>query len=235
VRVVFDNMYNRRRVHSYAVVLQEAKRQKVTPAMLAEWIRLYGGIEEIRLNAKPSHQAIKVSKERTKLSKKQRDQQKEAEQERFRVCLQSFDRLVESGVFCVGDSIQADTTQPSEHTNFELNPLVHDSASKDSSDDSAESTSDARSESSCQKVDRADARTEESTELQVSNSPEGEMLVCIAYRLADGTYEVKWELQADDVRSLAIAAYRMEKHGVYSEYDQVRSAMQAAAAVSVAH
>jgi hypothetical protein len=43
VRVVFDNMYNRRRVHSYAVVLQEAKRQKVTPAMLAEWIRLYGG------------------------------------------------------------------------------------------------------------------------------------------------------------------------------------------------
>ena len=226
VRVVFDNLYNRRRVHTYSVVLQEAKRQKVSAADLADWITLYGGIEEIRLNAKPAHNQVKMTQSKMKLTKEQRDQLKEDKEEQLRISLQSFDRLVESGVFCVGDQEQEDSSETAEETSAEASSLVQENASERSSDDEAICHIDARSEISRQKSESIDEQPVETSEQPEPKSFPDEMLVCIAYRLADGKYDVKWELQDDDVRDLAIAAYRMERHGVYSEYDAVKSMIQ---------
>ncbi len=235
VRVVFDNMYNRRRVHTYSVVLQEAKRQKVTPESLADWIKLYGGIQEIRLNAKPAHQQVKTSRSKTKMTEEQRDQLKEAEEEQLRRSLESFDRLVESGVFCVGDIEKEDSSETAEKTSAEASSLVHENASEKSSDKLAACNSDARSQLSHQKSESFDEPSDENSEQPEPKSTQDEMLVCIAYRLANGTYDVKWELQDDDVRELAIAAYRMEKHGVYSEYDAVKSMLQSRATIASIH
>jgi hypothetical protein len=235
VRVVFDNMYNRRRVHTYSVVLQEAKRQKVTPESLADWIKLYGGIQEIRMNAKPAHQQVKIPRPKTKLTEEQRDQLKEAEEEQLRRSLESFDRLVESGVFCVGDGKQEESSETAEDTNAEATSLVQESVFNESSDEIAACNSDARSQPSHQKSEIIDEPSKMSSEQPRPESSLEEMLVCIAYRLADGTYDVKWELQDEDVRDLAIAAYRMEKHGVYSEYDAVKSMMQSRATTASIH
>ena len=225
VRVVFENMYNRRRVHSYSVVLQEAKRQKVTSDDLADWIKLYGGIQEIRLNAKPAHHQVKMTQSKMKLTKEQRDQLKEAEEEQLRRSLESFDRLVESGVFCVGNIEQEDSSD-ADDINTDASSSVQETASKQSSDEFATCNSDAQSEPSHQKSESIDEPSEETSEQSEPKGSQDEMLVCIAYRLANGKYDVKWELQDDDVRDLAIAAYRMEKHGVYSEYDAVKSMIQ---------
>ena len=226
VRVVFENMYNRRRVHTYSVVLQEAKRQKITADDLADWIKLYGGIEEIRLNSKPAHQQVKLSQSKKKLTQEQRDQQKEDKEEQLRISLQSFDRLVESGVFCVGNINQEDSSETDVETSAETSSLDKETVSKESSDDEAICHINARSEISHQKSESIDEPSTESSEQPRPKSTQDEMLVCIAYRLANGKYDVKWELQDDDVRDLAIAAYRMEKHGVYSEYDAVKSMIQ---------
>jgi hypothetical protein len=234
VRVVFDNMYNRRRVHSYSVVLQEAKRQKVTPESLADWIKLYGGIQEIRVNAKPAHQQVKIPRPKTKLTEEQQEQLKAKQEEQLRISLESFDRLVESGVFCVGDSDQ-DVSSDTADTNAESTSLVQETASEKSSDELATSNSDAQSEPSHQKSASIDKPCEETLEQSEPKSSQDEMLVCIAYRLANGKYDVKWELQDEDVRDLAIAAYRMEKHGVYSEYDAVKSMMQSRATTASIH
>ncbi len=225
VRVVFDNLYNRRRVHTYSVVLQEAKRQKVSATELADWITLYGGIEEIRLNAKPAHQRVKISQSKKKLTQEQRDQQKEEKEEQLRISLQSFDRLVESGVFCVGNIEQEDSLD-ADDINTDASSSVQETASKQSTDELVTRNSDAQSEPSHQKLESIDEPCEETSEQSEPESSQDEMLVCIAYRLANGKYDVKWELQDEDVRDLAIAAYRMEKHGVYSEYDQVKSMIQ---------
>lgn len=226
VRVVFENMYNRRRVHSYSVVLQEAKRQKVSATELANWITLHGGIEEIRLNAKPAHQRVKISQSKKKLTQEQRDQQKEEKEEQLRISLQSFDRLVESGVFCVSDIEEENSSDVADDTNTHASSLVQETASEKSSDELATRSSDAQPEHSHQKSESIEEPCEETSEQSEPKSSQDEMLVCIAYRLANGKYDVKWELQDDDVRDLAIAAYRMEKHGVYSEYDQVKSMIQ---------
>jgi hypothetical protein len=234
-RVVFDNMYNRRRVHTYSVVLQEAKRQKVTADDLADWIKLYGGIQEIRLNAKPAHQQIKTPRPKTKMTKEQQEQLKSKEEEQLRRSLESFDRLVESGVFCVGDIKQEDSSETAEDTNAEATSLVQESVFNESSDELAVCNSDSLSQLSRQKSEIIDEPSKVPSEQPRPKSYLDEMQVCIAYRLADGTYDVKWEVEDNEARELAIAAYRMEKHGVYSEYDAVKSMLQSRTATSSIH
>ncbi len=229
VRVIFGDMYNRRRVHSYSVVLQEAKKQKITADSLPDWIRLYGGVEEIRLNSKPKVYVSIPPTSKKKLSKEQLQEIADQKEEQRKQAEAAFDRLIDTGV-CEYDDVVEKSSGDSDQSNLQSD------AGNTSEVSSCEVSSSASSKDECGFSADANASSSDSTagddlqvDLDVFDCLKNKVVdlnqerVCIAFKRNDGTYDIKWELEDEAVKRLAIAAYRMERHGVFSEYDQVRS------------
>lgn len=242
VRVIFDDMYNRQRVYRYSIVLQEAKRQKVTADSLADWIKLYGGVQEIRLNAKLNANVPLPKTSKKPLTKEQLKEIADQKEEQKKQAEAAFERLIDTGVFAYDDlaaenktldSKQAESVAADAISKQDVVGAEEASACAKKAEENVTSAQVASSGNSSADAFDEDSDTDKkgpNTSVDINKER-----VCIAYMRQDGTYDVKWELEDDDAREIAIAAYRMEKHGVYSEYEQIKAALSQSGSKALVH